>query len=58
MFRRMVKTIPLLIAMFICVASIHAKTLRWSSQGDMQSTDPHAAAEGLTSSINAHVYEA
>ena len=58
MFRRVVKSIPLLIAMFICVASIHAKTLRWSSQGDMQSTDPHAAAEGLTSSINAHVYEA
>ena len=34
-----------------------AKTFRWSSQGDMQSTDPHAANEGLTNSINQNVYE-
>ncbi|MBC7623182.1 MAG: ABC transporter substrate-binding protein [Aeromicrobium sp.] len=34
-----------------------AKSFRWSSQGDMRSTDPHASDEGLTSSPNHHVYE-
>ena len=34
-----------------------AKTLRWSSQGDYLTADPHAQNEILTNSINGHVYE-
>jgi len=35
----------------------NAKTLRWSSQGDYLTADPHAQNEILTNSINGHVYE-
>jgi peptide/nickel transport system substrate-binding protein len=34
-----------------------AATLRWSSQGDYLTADPHAQNEILTNSINGHVYE-
>jgi peptide/nickel transport system substrate-binding protein len=34
-----------------------AQTLRWSSQGDMQTLDPHSQNELLTNSINGQVYE-
>src|SRR2546430_16349893 len=34
-----------------------AKTLRWPSQGDSLTADPHAQNELLTNSINGHVYE-
>ena len=34
-----------------------AATLRWSSQGDYLSADPHAQNEGLNNNINDHVYE-
>jgi peptide/nickel transport system substrate-binding protein len=34
-----------------------AATLRWSSQGDYVTADPHAQNELLTNSINGHVYE-
>src|SRR5213076_3267205 len=34
-----------------------AQTLRWSSQGDLQTLDPHSQNELLTNSINAQVYE-
>jgi peptide/nickel transport system substrate-binding protein len=34
-----------------------AKTLRWSSQADYLTADPHAQNELLTNSINGHVYE-
>jgi peptide/nickel transport system substrate-binding protein len=37
---------------------VDAKTLRWSSQGDYLTADPHAQNELLTNSINGHVYEA
>lgn len=35
-----------------------AKTLRWASQGDYLTADPHAQNELLTNSINGQVYEA
>ena len=35
----------------------HAQTLRWSSQGDPQTMDPHSQNELLTNSINGQVYE-
>ncbi len=34
-----------------------AKTLRWASQGDALTLDPHAQNEGPTSAMNGHVYE-
>jgi peptide/nickel transport system substrate-binding protein len=36
---------------------VPAKHLRWASQGDSASLDPHAQNEGLTNTINAMVYE-
>jgi peptide/nickel transport system substrate-binding protein len=34
-----------------------AQTLRWASQGDPQTMDPHSQNEGLTNSMNGQVYE-
>ena len=39
------------------VAASDAATLRWSSQGDAATFDPHAANEGLSNSIVRQVYE-
>jgi len=36
---------------------VPAKHLRWASQGDAASLDPHAQNEGLTNTMNAMVYE-
>jgi peptide/nickel transport system substrate-binding protein len=38
-------------------ASAWAQTLRWSSQGDPQTMDPHAQNELLTNNLNGQVYE-
>ena len=38
-------------------AAANAQTLRWSSQGDAQTMDPHSQNELLTNSINGQVYE-
>ena len=45
------------IAVFVASPLADAKTLRWSSQGDYVTADPHAQNELLTNSINGHVYE-
>ncbi len=34
-----------------------AKTLRWSSQGDILTMDPHAQNEGLNNAVSDHIYE-
>ncbi|HSV51024.1 MAG TPA: ABC transporter substrate-binding protein [Burkholderiaceae bacterium] len=34
-----------------------AQTLRWASQGDLQTLDPHSQNELLTNSLNGQVYE-
>jgi peptide/nickel transport system substrate-binding protein len=34
-----------------------AGTLRWAARGDAGSLDPHAFNEGMTNSINGHIYE-
>jgi peptide/nickel transport system substrate-binding protein len=39
------------------VGAASAQTLRWSSQGDMQTTDPHSQNEVMTNSLNNQVYE-
>lgn len=35
----------------------YAKTLRWASQGDILTLDPHAQNEGLTIAASSYVYE-
>jgi peptide/nickel transport system substrate-binding protein len=50
--------ISLLAALALAIApALSAKTLRWSSQGDFLTADPHAQNESLTNSINGQVYE-
>ena len=47
-----------LAAATLCLASAaEAKTLRWASQGDALTLDPHAQNEGPTTAMNLHVYE-
>lgn len=49
------------IAIFIFSLSIapitNAKTLRWASQGDVLTMDPHSQNEGLNNTVADHVYE-
>jgi peptide/nickel transport system substrate-binding protein len=46
---------------FLCTALIgaglHAQTLRWTSQGDAQTMDPHSQNESMTNAINGQVYD-
>lgn len=37
--------------------SSRAQTLRWATQGDLQTLDPHSQNEQLTNSINGQIYE-
>jgi peptide/nickel transport system substrate-binding protein len=48
-----------LVALFLAVpaAPAQAKTLRWASQGDALTLDPHSQNEGLTNAMNGQVYE-
>jgi peptide/nickel transport system substrate-binding protein len=41
----------------LAAASVQAQTLRWSSQGDLQTMDPDSRNESLTNSLNGQVYE-
>jgi peptide/nickel transport system substrate-binding protein len=47
----------LLLAVAVAAAPLAAKTLRWSSQGDILTMDPHSQNEGLNNSWADHVYE-
>jgi peptide/nickel transport system substrate-binding protein len=40
-----------------CVELSAAQTLRWASQGDPLTLDPHSQNEGLTNNVNGLVYE-
>jgi peptide/nickel transport system substrate-binding protein len=46
--------VAILVAALGCA---EAATLRWSSQGDFLSADPHAQNEGVNNNINDYVYE-
>lgn len=46
-----------LAAAMLIPAMGHAKTLRWASQGDILTLDPHAQNEGLTIAASSYVYE-
>ena len=41
----------------VFATAVDAKTLRWSSQGDILTMDPHAQNEGLNNAVSDHVYE-
>ena len=41
----------------IAVPAASAKTLRWSSQGDYLTADPHAQNEGINNLINDEIFE-
>ncbi|CAM3889795.1 ABC transporter substrate-binding protein [Roseateles saccharophilus] len=51
----MPRLLAALLVLATCLA--HAQTLRWASQGDMQTTDPHSQNEVLTNTLNNQVYE-
>jgi peptide/nickel transport system substrate-binding protein len=53
------RTVVAIVALMLAVAGADsvAQTLRWSSQGDLQTLDPHSQNELLTNSINGQVYE-
>jgi peptide/nickel transport system substrate-binding protein len=41
----------------LAAASADAQTLRWATQGDLQTLDPDSRNESLTNSLNGQVYE-
>jgi peptide/nickel transport system substrate-binding protein len=53
---RMMKT-GLLVAALAATAAVPAQTLRWASQGDPQTMDPHSQNESMTNMMNGQVYE-
>ncbi|RQO63047.1 ABC transporter substrate-binding protein [Paucibacter sp. KBW04] len=40
-----------------CGSLVQAQTLRWASQGDPQTMDPHSQNESMTNMVNGQVYE-
>jgi peptide/nickel transport system substrate-binding protein len=44
-------------ALLLAALPLSAQTLRWASQGDLQTLDPHSQNESLTNSLNGQVYE-
>ncbi|OYV01880.1 MAG: ABC transporter substrate-binding protein [Burkholderiales bacterium PBB5] len=47
----------LLIAALMAAGTAPAQTLRWASQGDPQTMDPHSQNESMTNMMNGQVYE-
>ena len=43
--------------LLVASGALQAQTLRWASQGDALTMDPHAQNEGLTNAMNGQVYE-
>jgi peptide/nickel transport system substrate-binding protein len=50
-------TSALAIGAAMLASGAEAKTLRWSSQGDIATMDPHAHTESFTSNVQHHVYD-
>ena len=44
-------------AALLMFSAAEAKTLRWASQGDALTLDPHAQNEGPTGAMNQHIYD-
>jgi peptide/nickel transport system substrate-binding protein len=45
------------VAIVLAATAVDAKTLRWSSQGDILTMDPHSQNEGLNNSFSDQIYE-
>ena len=45
------------IAALLSTGAVQAQTLRWASQGDPQTMDPHSQNESMTNAMNGQVYE-
>jgi peptide/nickel transport system substrate-binding protein len=56
-FARQLMAAGLALAAACALPPAHAQTLRWASQGDAQTMDPHSQNESLTNQINSQVYE-
>jgi peptide/nickel transport system substrate-binding protein len=46
-----------LAALLVTTSTLCAQTLRWASQGDPQTMDPHSQNESMTNMMNGQVYE-
>ncbi|MGQ0662913.1 MAG: ABC transporter substrate-binding protein [Pseudomonadota bacterium] len=44
-------------AAMVLITAAEAKPLRWSSQGDILTMDPHAQNEGLNNTVSSYIYE-
>jgi peptide/nickel transport system substrate-binding protein len=55
--RLLFNTLPTLLVIFFIATAADAKTLRWSSAGDLLTADPHSQNAGLNNAINGQVYE-
>jgi peptide/nickel transport system substrate-binding protein len=53
----MKKSLSLALAGAFFAVGLHAQTLRWASQGDPQTMDPHSQNESGTNMMNGQVYE-
>ena len=53
----MTRLLPLALTAFLGLATAQAQTLRWASQGDPQTMDPHSQNESMTNMMNGQVYE-
>ncbi len=48
---------PFALAALLAAGMAQAQTLRWASQGDPQTMDPHSQNESMTNMMNGQVYE-
>ena len=55
--KRLFVAAALAAAIAMPAAGLQAKTLRWASQGDILTFDPHAQNEGLNNTAMGYVYE-
>lgn len=55
--RKTIGALAGLLSTCVLVAGASAQTLRWASQGDPQTIDPHSQNELLTNNLNGQVYE-
>jgi len=53
--KRLIAALAVLVG--FALSSVDAQTLRWASQGDPQTMDPHSQNESMTNMMNGQVYE-
>ena len=51
------RLVPIALAGALVALGAQAQTLRWASQGDPQTMDPHSQNESMTNMMNGQVYE-